>query len=286
MKNKNVQIYPKMLKEFQEYLEERENSPATVSKYLRDVRTFFRFAGEGEVITKELLLRYKEQLMESYAVSSVNSMLVALNQFLVFLELGRFRLKQVRVQRQNFLGMEKELTAAELDLLVRSARKQEKKQLVMIMETLCATGIRVSELKFFRLENVRNGVVKVWNKGKYRLVILPELLQKKLLYYAGKAGIRSGMIFCTGSGREKDRSNIWRELKALAGQAGVAPEKVFPHNFRHLFARTFYQRTKNLVNLADILGHSSLETTRIYTSQGIREWKKNLEAAQIIQAFV
>lgn len=153
----------------------------------------------------------------------------------------------------------------------------------MMMETICATGIRVSELKFFRAEKIRRGVICVWNKGKYRMIILPELLRKKLLVYAAKRKIRKGSIFCTKSGKEKDRSNIWREMKALAGESGIAGEKIFPHNLRHLFARTFYRETKNLIHLADILGHSSLETTRIYTMEGMREWRKNIEKTRLLE---
>ena len=153
----------------------------------------------------------------------------------------------------------------------------------MIMETMCATGIRVSELKFFRVENLKSGMIRVWNKGKYRIVILPEVLRKKLLAYAGKHRIRSGMIFCTRTGREKNRSNIWREMKKISELAGVRLEKVFPHNLRHLFARTFYKMTKDLINLADILGHSSVEVTRIYTSDSINEWRRNLDRMEILE---
>lgn len=283
MEKETIQIYPEMLVEFKEYMEERENAPATISKYLRDVRTFMNYSKEKTVISKEHLLRYKEWLMEHYAVNSVNSMLVALNQFLIFLDLGRLKLKRIRMQRQDFLSMGKELDKEEFHLLVKNARNQGKEQLAMIMETMCATGIRVSELKFFRVETVRDGMVKVWNKGKYRFVILPRLLQKKLLCYIKKNRIRSGLIFRTRSGKEKDRSNIWREMKKLAEQSGVDPAKVFPHNLRHLFARNFYKTTKNLINLADILGHSSLETTRIYASEGIAEWKRNMELVRILK---
>ena len=283
MGKENMKVYPKMLEEFKDYMEERENSPATISKYLRDVRTFLKYNEECAEINKEQLLKYKEWLMENYSVNSVNSMLVALNQFLSFLELGRLRVKRIRVQSQEFTNMGKELTKQEFYQLVDSARKQNKRQLAMIMETMCATGIRVSELKFFRVENIRNGMIKVWNKGKYRLVILPGVLQKKLLHYVKKEEIHSGMIFCTRSGKEKDRSNIWREMKKLAEDSGIDAQKIFPHNLRHLFARTFYKKTNNLINLADILGHSNLETTRVYTSEGIKEWKKNIESIKIIK---
>lgn len=164
------------------------------------------------------------------------------------------------------------------------ARRDKKEQIAMIMETMCATGIRVSELRFFRVENIQRGIVKVWNKGKCRLVILPQLLKKKLLIYINKNCIRSGVIFRTRSGRAKDRSNIWREMKEAAERAGIDPQKAFPHNLRHLFARTFYRETKNLINLADILGHSSLEVTRIYASDGLNEWKRNIERTRLLSA--
>ena len=272
----------KSLEKFRDYLQERESALSTIEKYLRDVRTFFEYQEEEQEITKELLIGYKQWLMEHYSINSANSMIAALNQYLVFIELGRLRLKQIRVQRMDLRCLEKQLTKEEFRKMVRTARNLEKEDTAMIMETLCATGIRVSELKYFRVENIRNGIVRVWNKGKYRLVILPEILKKKLLVYIGKRHIRSGVIFRTRSGRAKDRSNIWREMKRIAPLAGIAPEKVFPHNLRHLFARTFYKETKNLINLADILGHSSLEVTRIYAAEGLQEWKRDLEKIRLL----
>lgn len=278
-------ITEKDLEEFRNYLQERENSFATIEKYLRDVKKFMQFSGEGILVDKEKLLAYKEWLTETYAVSSVNSMLVALNQFLLFREKGRLRLKRVKVQKSSLFGEDKVLEKQEFQKLVRTARESGREQIAMIMETMCATGIRVSELKFFRVENVGKGMVKVCNKGKYRMVLLPEILKKKLLQYAKKQKIFKGMIFCTRTGLAKDRSNIWKEMKKIAEQAGVAGQKVFPHNLRHLFARTFYKETKNLLNLADILGHSSLEVTRIYASNGLREWKRNLEKVRLLEIF-
>ena len=221
--------------------------------------------------------------MEKYAPASTNSMLVALNQYLMFRDLGRLRLKRVKVQRSDLMGEKKMLTKEEFRRLVRTARGEGKGQIAMIMETMCATGIRVSELRYFRAENVRSGMVKVWNKGKYRMVILPEILKQKLLIYISKNQIKKGPVFCTRTGREKNRSNIWKEMKGVAAAAGVSLKKVFPHNLRHLFARTFYRETKNLVILADILGHSSLQVTKIYAADGIKEWKKSLERIELIE---
>ena len=271
-----------MIGKFEEYLVERENSASTVEKYVRDVKTFFRFLGGVPEVSRKRLLEYKDWLLENYAVRSANSMLVALNQFLVFIEKGKMRIKQIKVQAQSFQTAEREMDREEFIRLVKTARAEGKEQLALLMETVCATGIRISELKYFRVENVRRGMVKVWNKGKYRLVLLAESIRKKLLLYISKNKIRSGAVFCTRNGKEKDRSNIWKEMKRVAEKAGVDPEKVFPHNLRHLFARTFYKKTKNLINLADILGHSSLEVTRIYTSEGIEEWKRNLEMLDLV----
>ena len=271
------------LTDFKQYLQERENSNATIEKYIRDVRKFIVFARRNKKVDKEMLLGYKEWLIQHYAISSVNSMLVALNQFLTFREMGRLRLKQVKVQRSDIMGQEKALEKEEFQALVSVARRQGKEQIAMIMETICATGIRISELKYFRVENIRTGMVKVWNKGKYRVVLIPDILKKKLLLYTGENKICKGVIFRTRSGQAKNRSNIWREMKKIAELAGISLKKVFPHNLRHLFARTFYRKTKNLINLADILGHSNLDITRIYATDGIREWKKNIEQMEILE---
>lgn len=283
MTNTTFYFSEKDIREFRYYLQERENAQATMEKYIRDVRNFMEYVGKGRKVDKEKLLQYKQWLVENYAISSANSMIVALNQFLIFKGHGGLRLKRIRTQRNGMLNVDKTLEREEFLRLVRTARGQGKEQIAMIMETMCATGIRVSELKFFRVENLKSGMIRVWNKGKYRIVILPEVLRKKLLAYAGKHRICSGMIFCTRTGREKNRSNIWREMKKISELAGVRLEKVFPHNLRHLFARTFYKMTKDLINLADILGHSSVEVTRIYTSDSINEWRRNLDRMEILE---
>ena len=283
MENETRVVIQSDLELFRQYLLEKECAVSTWEKYLRDVRKFFSFAGEGSEISKAKLLKYKEWLLTQYAVSSANSMIAALNQFLSFLELEKLKLKQFRVQRADVDQIENRLTRDEFQKLVRKAREENKPQLAMMMETMCATGVRVSELKFFCAENVRSGIVKVWNKGKHRLVLLPTVLKNKLLLYMECNHICSGIIFRTKTGKEKHRTNIWKEMKAIAAKAGVDLKKVFPHNLRHLFARTFYKETKNLLNLADILGHSSLEVTRIYASDGLGEWKKNLEKVKLIE---
>lgn len=209
-------------------------------------------AGTEQPVDKEKLLKYKEWLIANYAVNSVNSMLVALNQFLLFMEKGRLRLKRIKVQRADILSMDKALDKKEFLRLVRTARQYGKEQIAMIMETMCATGITV------------------WSSCR-------KYSGKNSLYILGKNRIRSGVIFRTRTGREKNRSNIWKEMKVIGDLAGGSLRKVFPHNLRHLFARTFYRETKNLINLADILGHSNLDVTRGYASDGIKEWKRNME---------
>ena len=283
MSDTTFYLTEKDLKEFRAYLQERESAPATIEKYMRDVRTFRDYAGTKEPVSKETLLAYKEWLIRTYAVTSVNSMLVALNQFLVFMERGRLRLKRIRIQRTYATEIDKGLSKEEFRRLVRTARELGQEQTAMIMETMCATGIRVSELRYFRVENIRSGVIRIWNKGKYRIILLPEILRKKILLYIRKRGLTSGMVFCTRSGRELNRSNIWKAMKQIGRQAGVELKKVFPHNLRHLFARTFYRETKNLINLADILGHSNLDVTRGYASEGIEEWKRNIEKIHLIE---
>lgn len=282
MENSRFYVTKEDLEGFCRYLQEKENSTATIEKYLRDVKKFAQYAGLDTPVDKERLLAYKEWLTGSYAVSSVNSMLAALNQFLIFKEKGALRLKRIKVQRSDMFHMERALEKEDFQLLVRTAREHGRSQIAMMMETMCATGIRVSELKFFSVESVRIGMVRVCNKGKQRLVLLSDLLKKKLLAYTAKQGIRSGRIFQTRGGREKDRSNIWKEMKKTARAASVDAVKVFPHNLRHLFARIFYKTTGNLIHLADLLGHNSLEVTRIYTNDGMEEWRRSLEKMELI----
>ena len=279
------------MKLFEGYLIERENAPATIQKYKTDVKTFFRYmsshqeSADGEFaeeITKEQLLQYKNWLIEHYALSSVNSMLVALNQYLVCVGLERWKLRRVKTQRKIYEEVPKELNREEYFRLIAAARSEGKERLALMMETMCSTGIRVSELKFFTVENVDSGIVRVWNKGKYRLVVLPEKLCDKLKQYIRDQKLQSGMVFITRNGKAVDRSNIWREMKRLSERAELAKETVFPHNRRHLFGRNFFHLTKNLVLLADILGHSSMEVTRIYASDGIASWKEKIEQLNLV----
>ena len=208
--------------------------------------------------------------------------IVAVVLVLFFLEAGSMKVRRVKVQPQRFRAAEKELGKTEFRRLVARARSDGKLQLAMIMETIAATGIRISELKFFRAKDVRRGMVRVYNKGKYRIVLIPEKMRKKFLIYMAETGIKDGPVFCTRTGKAKDRSNIWKEMKKTARAASVDAVKVFPHNLRHLFARIFYKTTGNLIHLADLLGHNSLEVTRIYTNDGMEEWRRSLEKMELI----
>lgn len=269
-----------ILEQYRRYLEEEEKSHATIEKYLRDTARFLCYAGE-ETVTKDLVLRYKQNLIEKgYAVRSINSMLAALGNFLVFTGRGSCRVKSMKQQRQIYCPEEKELTKSEYLRLLEAAK--EKPRLHLLLETICGTGIRVSELKYFTVESVRRGEVTVACKGKSRRIILPSKLRKLLLRYAAAACIGSGVIFRTRSGRPMDRSNIWAEMKKLCTAAGVNPGKVFPHNLRKLFARTFYGIEKDIAKLADILGHSSIDTTRIYIMSSGQEHRRKIERLGLV----
>ena len=268
------------IEKFQEYLREEEKSQVTIKKYLRDVRFFMVYAGEKE-ITKELVISYKESLLEKgYAARSINSMLASLNSFLEFLSWTECKVKNIRTQKMVYCSEEKELTKEEYLRLLKAAK--EKTQLKLVMQTICSTGIRVSELKYFTVEGVKRGEVSVKCKSKVRTILIPGKLRKRLLDYARKEKISSGAIFITKSGKNLDRSNIWAQMKKLCKAAGVNPKKVFPHNLRKLFARTFYGIEKDIAKLADILGHSSIETTRIYIITTGEEHRRKIERLGLV----
>lgn len=271
------------IREFKMYLYERENAEATIRKYITDLKCFFAFLGEEREVDKPRLLSYKEWLLEHYAVNSVNSMLAALNQFLIFCGHCELKIRRVKTQKNLFLQEEKELTRQEYKRLVQTARTEGKVQLALCIETIAVTGIRVSELKYFTVEQVKKGRIEVHNKGKYRRIFLTGSIRKKLLMYAAARRIRTGCIFVTKNGKPKDRSNLWSEMKALKEKAGVSGEKIFPHNLRHLFARVYYQTTKDLTGLADVLGHSSLNVTRIYTSNTGEIYQRQLDRMTVLQ---
>ena len=272
----------KMIKDFSCCLKSEEKSENTLEKYLRDVRAFAEYLG-GATVTKEAVIAYKGKLLsENYAVRSINSMLASLNSLFSFLGWTDCRVKSIKLQRQIYCPEEKELTKAEYMRLVNTAKQKGNERLNLILQTICGTGIRVSELQYITVEAVKCGEAIVSLKGKTRTIFIVRELQKKLLRYAAEQGISSGTIFITRTGRPLSRTNIWREMKGLCEQAGVNPQKVFPHNLRHLFARVFYGIEKDIAKLADILGHSSINTTRIYIISTGDEHRRRMEYMRLI----
>lgn len=270
-----------IISDFKEYLILEERSGATVEKYIRDVKAFSAFVNGAE-ITKEVVIEYKKYLQDSYAVRSINSMLASINSLFVFLSWHDLKVKSIKLQQQIYCPEEKELTKAEYTRLCRAAKHKHNERLNLILQTICGTGIRVSELRFITVEAARHGEATVSCKAKTRSVFIVKELQKKLLRYAAEQGIKSGMIFVTRTGKPISRTNIWREMKALCNEAGVNPQKVFPHNLRHLFARVFYGIEKDIAKLADILGHSSINTTRIYIISTGTEHRRRIENMRLV----
>ena len=279
----NTQILTnKDLQTFRKHLILEEKSAATVEKYLRDTGAFLEFA-DHRTVSKEVVVTYKNQLIEKgYAVRSINSMLASLNSLFAFLGWSDCRVKSIKLQRQIYCPEEKELSKVEYAKLVNTAKQKGNERLNLILQTICGTGIRVSELQYITVEAVKNGEAIVSLKSKTRTVFIVKELQKKLLRYAAEQGITSGTIFITRTGRPMSRTNIWREMKGLCEQAGVNPKKVFPHNLRHLFARVFYGIEKDIAKLADILGHSSINTTRIYIISTGNEHRRRMENMRLI----
>lgn len=255
-----------LIKNFRRYLIEEEKATATVEKYIRDINVFADWLGEKE-LDKETVLIYKENLTKNYAPASVNSILSSLNSFFTFNEWYNLKVKNLKIQKQIFANKDKELTKEEYERLLTAAKSKGNEQLYFLMQTICSTGIRVSELCYITVESLKAQKAQINLKGKMRVVILPKELCKMLLKYSREQKITSGSVFVSRNGKPLDRSNIWKMMKALCDSAGVARAKVFPHNLRHLFARTFYSLQKDIVRLADILGHSSVNTTRIYTME-------------------
>ena len=262
-----------LIDQFETYLIQEEKSRATVEKYLRDVRCFFVFLS-NRTVTKEVTVAYKKHLSEQYAPASVNSMLVALNVFLRFAGASDCCVKLMKIQRQIFCREDKELTKGEYQRLVKAAGST---QLSYVIQTICGTGIRVSGLEYITAEAVRRGDAVVQLKGKTRVIFIPDRLRKALLMYLTHEKIVSGPVFVTRKGNPLDRSNIWKMMKALCLEAGVNEAKVFPHNLRHLFARTYYEADKDMARLADVLGHSSIATTRIYIMTSGQEHRRHME---------
>lgn len=263
-------------------LQEDERAPGTIGKYLRDIRAFSAWLG-GRAVTKELTAGWKAHLRESgYAPVTINSMLSALNRFLSFAGWDNFRVKFLRIQRRLFREQTRELTRGDYQRLLTTARALGKGRLELLMETICATGIRVSEVRYITVEAAQKGRTEIHMKGKVRVILLPGKLCRKLLKYAKKKKIVAGEIFLTSSGKGVSRRQIWHEMKKLCSAAGVEATKVFPHNLRHLFATAFYQACRDIVKLADVLGHSSIETTRIYLVTTGEEHARQLERLRLV----
>ena len=271
----------KEIEKFRNYLREEEKSENTMEKYIRDVTAFSAFC--DETITKDTVIAYKQSLIDGgYAARSINSMIASLNSLFSFLGWYKLRVKSLKVQQQVFCPEEKELTKAEYERLCRTAERKQNERLCLILQTICGTGIRVSELQFITVEAVRKGEATVSLKGKTRSIFIVRDLQKKLLRYISEQKITAGAVFITRTGKTMSRTNIWREMKNLCIEAEVNPEKVFPHNLRHLFARVFYGIEKDIAKLADILGHSSINTTRIYIISTGTEHRQRMERMRLI----
>lgn len=258
-------ITPEKIKAYITGLKEQEKSAATISKYTHDLYLLCRWM-DGKEVTKGGLIGWKEHLTSAYAPASVNAKLSAMNSMMDFFGWTDLKVKLLRIQKSLFSDGKKELTREEYVRLIRAAERRDER-LSLVVQTICATGIRVSELKFITAQAVRDGKAEINSKGKRRVVFVPEKLRRMLEKYLQKQKRTAGAVFVTRMGKALDRSNIWRDMKSLCKSADVDPEKVFPHNLRHLFARTYYTLEKDLSRLADILGHSSIETTRIYTME-------------------
>ena len=267
---------------FRNNLRLEEKSENTIEKYVRDIKAFWQYVGD-KLVTKEIVIGYKEYLLSSgYAVRSINSMVASLNSFFTFEGCEYLKIKTIKEQQRIFCPENKELTKEAYTRLLNAAAAKGNIRLKLILQTICGTGIRVSELKFITVEAVKNGEAFVFCKGKRRSVFIVKALQKKLVRYAAEHKIHSGCIFITRSGRPISRTNIWRDMKKLCKDADVDPNKVFPHNLRHLFARVFYSIDKDIAKLADILGHSSINTTRIYIISTGTEHRQRMENMRLV----
>ncbi len=282
---KNMIVAEGLLKKYQDKMTENEKSPNTIAQYTRAVGAFLksilRTKTLGE-ITKDDLIAYREELEKRLKASSVNAKIIALNHFFEFINRPDLKIKTVRCQKQLFIKEERELKKNEYKRLVRTAIRDGEQETALIMETICATGIRVSELKYIKAESLLQNEIAVTCKGKTRVIFLPQKLSLKLATYCREREIKRGSIFTAAGGAPIDRTTVWRNMQKVAEQAGVPPDKVFPHNLRHLFARTFYAKTKDLNRLADMLGHSSIETTRKYTITTGKQEKETINNLGLI----
>ena len=278
---KRQKLQETMIPPYETALREAEKSAATMEKYLHHVRQFVAHDA-GRRIDKALVLEYKTRLGKLYAPSSANAALAAVNGFLRFWGFESCGVKPFKVQKKLYCPEERELSREEYIRLVKAAKEKSSERLALLLESICATGIRVSELPYITVEAVARGEAVVHCKGKTRTVFLPAALQKKLRRYMQSQKIQSGPVFITRTGKPMNRSNIWREMKALCERANVAPSKVFPHSLRHLFARTFYSIDHDVAKLADLLGHSNINTTRIYIITTGAEHRRKMETMRLV----
>lgn len=275
MINKQFFITQEKIKEYVLYLKEEERASATIEKYIRDIRAFSNFLS-GEAVTKERAIAWKEKLKATHTAVSINSMIAAINSFFAFFELG-IKIKSLKIQRRTFLSADKQLTKDEYERLLQAAKSIKNDRLYHIIQTICATGIRVSELKFITVEAVKTGWTEVTNKGKTRIVFIPNDLRTSLLKHIKRKNILSGYVFVTKKGNPLNRSNIWADMKNLCTIAEVDKKKVFPHSLRALFSRMFHSVDKDLAILADALGHSDVNTTRIYVRESSERFRRIIE---------
>lgn len=268
---------------FASHLVRAERTPATIEKYLRSVRAFFLYL-DGRPVTKDAVVAWKEHLQSvgGYSPSTVNASMAAINDLFTFLSWPDCRIHYLKVQHRLFRDAGQELGREDYERLITAARESGRERIALVMETICATGIRVSEVRYITVEAARSGQADIALKGKVRTILLPGKLCRKLLKYARQQKTASGEIFLTKSGKPLSRRQIWAEMKRLCLRAGVAPTKVFPHNLRHLFARTFYQATRDVAKLADVLGHSSIETTRIYLISTGAQHRRDLDRLRLV----
>ena len=282
---KKLQLTEREFDQFEDYLRHDEREESTIEAYLRSLTRFAEWA-DGRSVTKELAMEWKAALAEAgYRPISVNAMLAAVNKFFICMGREDCKVKYLKLQRQMFRKSEKDLSKEEYQRLVKAAHEKGDLRMELILETICATGIRVGELKYITVEAVRAGVAEIALKGKIRTILLPHRLCRKLQKYAKQQKIASGKIFLTQDGLPVSRQSIWTRMKALYEAAGVERSKVFPHNLRSLFARSFYGSCHDVVRLADVLGHSSIETTRIYLMSTGKEYLRQLDKLGLVQLF-
>jgi site-specific recombinase XerD len=269
---------------FERTLRLQERSAATAEKYGRYARFFTEFIREcaGGALTREAALEFKRYITERHSAAGANGMLAAVNSYMRFLGREELRVSPLKLQHRVFADEQREMRREDFEKLLRAAEKLGRTRTELILRAMHATGIRVSELVCVTRAAVDTGVAEITMKGKTREVFLPEKLRRRLLDYAKAQNISEGALFITRAGKPIDRHAVWREMKALCAEANVSPERVFPHNIRRLFARIFYAAIPSLAELADVLGHSDVNTTRIYTASTAKSLRSRMAALPLL----